>query len=292
MSESATNVRSPHHVRGIVTMLFSTLCFMVSVLLIRATASVQAVDTWTMSAVRFAIGIAVIVLAYWKEVSFAGVFTKWKLAGRGIVGGIGVALYYLAVVHIGAGRTTFINNTYIAMAGLAAVWLLKERMSAALVIGAGIALTGLALLTNPLGRASHAGIYDLLAIVTAFGSAYVVLTIRMLHAEGEHTSTIFAAQCVYGLAICAAPSLLHLQAISPRAWAFMLGSGVTAALGQLAMTQGFRDLPVAEGSLLQIITPLGIAVGGVWFFHEHFAVHEIIGGALILAGTAFTVARH
>jgi drug/metabolite transporter (DMT)-like permease len=57
------------------------------------------------------------------------------------------------------------------------------------------------------------------------------------------------------------------------------------------MTRAFRDLPVAEGSLLQMLVPLGIAVGSVIFFGERFAMHEMIGAVLILAGTTFTALR-
>ena len=71
----------------------------------------------------------------------------------------------------------------------------------------------------------------------------------------------------------------------------MLLSGGFAAAGQIAMTRAFRDLPVAEGSLLQMLVPLGIAIGGVAFFHEPFATHEWIGAALILVGTAVTAWR-
>ena len=57
------------------------------------------------------------------------------------------------------------------------------------------------------------------------------------------------------------------------------------------MTRGFRELPVAEGSLLQMLVPLGIALGGAAFFGERFTPHELIGAALILGGTAFTAVR-
>jgi drug/metabolite transporter (DMT)-like permease len=160
-----------------------------------------------------------------------------------------------------------------------------------IAIGSAFALAGLALLTNAFAPESHTGWYDLVAVVAAFGSAYVVITIRLLHAEGEHTSTIFAAQCVYGMIICAIPALFHLESISVVGWTLMLIAGVCAAVGQLAMTRAFRDLPVAKGALLQILVPVGIAIGGVVFFHEHFALRDLIGAALILGGTAFTLAR-
>ena len=126
--------------------------------------------------------------------------------------------------------------------------------------------------------------------VPALASAYVVITIRQLHAT-EHTSTIFAAQCIYGIFICAIPALLHSQTVSTLAWSMMVLAGLFAAVGQITMTRAFRDLPVAEGSLLQMLVPLGIAIGGVVFFAEHFASHELVGAALILGGTAVTAVR-
>ena len=40
-----------------------------------------------------------------------------------------------------------------------------------------------------------------------------------------------------------------------------------------------------------MLTPLGVALGSVVFFQEHFAPHELAGAALILAGCAFTALR-
>jgi drug/metabolite transporter (DMT)-like permease len=272
-------------------MLFSAACFTTNVLLIRAVAEFHTVNVWMVSTIRFAVGIAVLLTVYRPETQFRRLFTRPKLAGRGLVGGLGVYAFYLTVVHIGAGRATFINNTYVAIGGLLAVWFLREPFRISIAIGSAFALAGLALLTNAFAPESHIGWYDLVAVAAAFGSAYVAITIRLLHADGEHTSTIFAAQCVYGIIICAIPALFHLESISLVGWALMLTAGVCAAVGQLSMTRAFRDLPVAKGSLLLILVPVGIAVGGTVFFHERFPLRYLIGAALILGGTVFTLAR-
>jgi drug/metabolite transporter (DMT)-like permease len=272
-------------------MLFSTACFTANVLLIRAVGTVQSVDVWLISCARFVVGIAVLATVYRREVQFRRVFTKWRLASRGIVGGLGIAVYYLTVVHLGAGRATFINNTYIIFGALLAVWVLREAFRPSLAIGGAAAVAGLALLTNAFTGGPRASAYDLIAVGSAFMSAYVVVTIRLLHAEGEHTATIFAAQCVFGLILCAVPAGVHFEAIPLVGWVLMIVAGVCAAAGQLAMTAGFRDLPVGEGALLQILVPLGIAAGGCVFFGERFALHEMLGAALIIAGTVFTVMR-
>jgi drug/metabolite transporter (DMT)-like permease len=279
-----------HHPRGLALMLFSTACFATNVLLIRALAEFQAANVWLVSCARFAVGMVLVVTVYRRHFEPGHLFRHPQLIQRGLLGGIGVYWFYLTVVHLGAGRATFINNTYVIFGALLAVWLLGERFRPALGVGSVAALSGLALLTNAFSRGLQPGPYDLLAVVTALASAWVVITIRQLHAT-EHTSTIFAAQCVYGLLICVPPAVCFFESVTVVASALMLLAGVFAAAGQIAMTRAFRDLPVAEGSLLQMLVPIGIAAGGWFFFGEQFAPHEWIGASLILAGTAVSAWR-
>lgn len=285
---SATH--SPHHARAVALMLLSTVCFTANVLLVRLLGEIGFSNVWLVSCARFVVGFAVIGAAYRGEWQPRHLVTNRKLIERGLLGGFGVYVTYLAVVKAGAGRATFINNTYVVWGALLAAWVLRERLRPAVVTGSVIALTGLALLTNIFAAGSHAGIYDGVAVLSALLSAWVVVTIRQLHAT-EHSSTIFAAQCLYGLVVCIVPAVLNPAPISGLAAGLLIAGGLTAAVGQLSMTRAFRDLPVAEGSLLQILVPLGVAVGSAAFFHEHFTLHELAGAGLILAGCAFTAMR-
>jgi drug/metabolite transporter (DMT)-like permease len=202
-----------------------------------------------------------------------------------------VYTYYVSVVHLGAGRATFINNNYMVMGALLAVVILGERFRPILAVSGLTALAGLALITNLAGTGTGFTLYDFVAVFSAVASAYVVVIIRQLHAEGEHTSTIYAAQCTYGLLLCLGPAVAGWAPLSALAWTLMLVAAVCAGTGQILMTLGFRDLSVAEGSLLQMLVPLGVAVGGAVFFREHFSPHELIGAALILGGSALPAIR-
>lgn len=283
-------VTSPHHARAVALMLLSTACFTANVLLVRALSAIGFGNVWLVTCARFVVGLVVIGAVYRREWRPRHLLTNRKLIERGLAGGFGVYVTYLAVVKAGAGRATFINNTYVVWGALLAAWLLREKLRPAVITGGVLALLGLALLTNIFAAGSHASFYDGVAVVSALLSAYVVVTIRQLHAT-EHSATIFAAQCVYGLAACLVPAVFHPQAISVPVAGLLLVAGVTAAAGQLAMTRAFRDLPVAEGSLLQMLVPLGVAAGSAAFFHERFSLSELGGAALILAGTAFTALR-
>ena len=275
-------------------MLLSAACFTANALIIRALGAVQAVDVWLLACVRFIIGLGLIMAVFRlgpEAFQPRNLYRHKRLIWRGIVGGLGVYSYYLTVVHLGAGRATFINNTYVVMGALFAVVMLGERFRPILAFGGLTALAGLALITNVAGTGAGVSLYDLIAIGSAMASAYVVVTIRQLHTEGEPPSTIFAAPCAYGLLICSGPALASWAPHSPLAWGLMVIGALCAGSGQILMTRAFRDLPVAEGSLLQMLVPLGIAIGGAVFFHEHFSAHELVGAALILGGSALPARR-
>lgn len=280
----------PRHRRAVFLMLLSAASFTANVLLVRALGQMGCSNIWLVSCARFVVGLAMIAAVYWREFQPVHLVRSRKLIERGVIGGFGVYLTYVCVVKLGAGRATFIGNTYVIWGALLAAWMLREKLRPGVLIGGVAALAGLGLLTNVFSTSAHPGPYDLLAFVAAWLSAYVVVTIRQLH-DTEHTATIFAAQCVYGLIICGLPAGLTYLPVPPAVWTVLLIAGVTAGIGQLAMTRAFRDLPVAEGSLIQMLVPLGIALGGMVFFGERFTLHEFIGAALILGGTAFTAVR-
>lgn len=278
------------HRRALLTMLASAAFFVANVLLVRALGTLGSANVWLIAVARFVVGLALIVAVYRREFQPTHLWRNRKLIDRGVVGGIGVYLTYLTVVKLGAGRATFIGNTYVIWAAFLAAWWLKEKLRPSTLSGGAAALVGLALLTNVFSSANPPGLYDALAVVASLMSAHVVVTIRQLH-DTEHTSTIFAAQCAYGLLICTVPAVATFEPLTPLAWTVLLVASICAGAGQLTMTRAFRDLPVAEGSLIQILVPLGIALGGVAFFHERFSLHELVGAALILAGCAFTALR-
>lgn len=272
-------------------MLLSAAAFTANVLLVRLLGEQGHANIWLVTVTRGLVGLALIYAVYHREFRPVRLFTRRKLIERGALGGIGIYLTYLCVVKIGAGRAVFIGNTYVIWGALLAAWLLHEKLRPSVVVGGLAALVGIGLLTNVFSGHAAPSLYDGVAVLGALLSAWVVVTIRQLH-HSEHTATIFGAQCAYGVLICLGPGLVTYTTLPASAWLLMGAAGVTAGVGQLTMTRAFRDLPVAEGSLIQMLVPLGTALGGMLFFGEHFTPHEVLGAALILGGTAYTAVRN
>jgi drug/metabolite transporter (DMT)-like permease len=265
-------------------MLLAAGFFVANVLIIRALGRAGA-DVWVIAALRFAAGLAICLGARRGELDVAALFTRPRLVLRGLVGGASTYGFYLTVVELGAGRATFLNNTYVVFSALLAVWALAEPFGRALALGAAAALGGLGLLTGAAFGFSRVGIYDGVALLVALAAAWVVVAIRQLHREGVSTTTIFASQCVHGLLLCAPFVVLRSEWPGLAVCAGLVLGGVCAGAGQLLMTRAYRDLAVAEGALIQTIVPLGIAAGGVLFFGEHLGASELVGGLLIVAGS-------
>lgn len=278
------------HRRAVLLMLASAAFFTTNVLLVRALGTLAATNVWLITTARFAVGLVLILALYRREFQPRHLLTRAKLIDRGLLGGISVYLGYLAVVNLGAGRATFITNTYIIWGTIWAALVLHEKLRPAVLTGGVAAISGLALLTGVFSSGRPPGIYDLVAFTAALMSARIIVTIRQLHGT-EHTATIFGSLCVYGILLCIGPAIATYEPLSVGAWGVLFVASLCAGFAQLAMTRAYRDLPVGEGALIQTLVPLGIAVGGVVFFGERFTPAELIGAGLILAGTLFTALR-
>ena len=269
-------------------MLLSVALFAGNVLLIRALGEYGSVDSWIIATSRFLVGFAVLFGFFTRRGGFQprNMLTNPLLILRGVMGGFGVWIFYLTVIKIGVGRATFISNTYVVFGAVMAAVFLHERLTTRLVISLALTMIGLALLTGITDLQAPGG-YEWLGILGAVIAGAVVVSIRKLH-QTENSSTIFGAQCLYGLMISTGPTVTLAMPMITIVIVLLIGSGLLAAFGQLAMTQAYKDLPVAQGSVMQLLLPPTIAVGGMVFFDESYSGVEMIGAGLILFGCLIT----
>lgn len=279
--------------RGTIWMLVSLACFCSNSLLLKYFAAGRHIDPWVSMAFRFSIGLTMtwIVFSRGGTLKIARSFRSSLLASRGIMGGLGTAAYYCSIHPLGAGKATLIGNTWCVFAAIMATFALGERLSFPKKIGIGIALGGLALLTGLTpGTFDSFGHWEQIALGGALLAAAVVVVIRQLTAT-ESSATIFASQCVYGLLIALPFAILHAPHLGAVDVLLLIVAALCAAVGQLAMTEGFRFLTVAAGGAFQITLPVVISLASIGLFDEPFSLRQAIGAVLILAGSYLTVRK-
>lgn len=274
--------------RGAAWMLLSLACFSGNSLLLKLLAD-HGVDTWLALLVRFSVGLVAMRVLFFP--SLGRCFRTRLLVSRGVMGGVSTACFYLSIGPLGPGKATLIGTTWPAFAALAAYFLLGESLSAWSVAGIAVALGGLALLTGAVPVATfHFGAWEAVGLTGALLAAGVIVVIRQL-VRTESSATIFAAQCVYGLILTLPFAAAGWRPVSMGDAGLLLLAASGAAAGQIAMTEGFRHLPVAAGGALQMLVPLAVTAGGVTWFGESFTSAQAAGAALILGGTLAALRR-
>lgn len=267
-------------------MVISVLCFTINSLLLKLLDSSFQISPWVSMVFRAMVGLVLVWVVFGRSsnVDFRRAATGRMLVIRGLFGVLGTAAYYFTIAPLGPGKATLINNTYVVMSAVLAIWILKEKLTGAKVFGNVLALIGLVLLigVSPTDL-SVVTRYDLLALFGALMAAATVIVIRQLTLT-ETSATIYASQCVFLLLAALIPAIKNWNAVTPVETGLLVLAASCASVGQVAMTEGFRFLTVAVGGAFQTLVPVFIALGGVVFFAEAFTAIQIAGAALILTG--------
>lgn len=282
MSEAAKNDGT-----GTFQMLASVVLFTINTLMVRwLSLQFHEVDGWQVTLFRGLAGIILVWMLFTRGrgLKVGHLITRPLVLARGVLGAGGIYLYYLSIIHLGAGRAVVINLTYPIFASIIAAVFLKEALNKRKLGWILVGFCGLVIFLGDQSLASGISKYDMLALLGAVFAASVVVLIRKLHGS-EHTSTIYASQCVYGALLAipfAAPDLPALP-VDTSIWLLVAGGIVT--FGQLFMTYAYKHLDISTGASIQMLLPICTALGGYFLFQERFTMIELAGATLTLLAT-------
>jgi len=273
---------SDHKIKGATYIVLSCVAFSAMAAFVQLIAYV---NTFKTSFARFAIGIAIL--------GTAALIGKIRLDFndirllllRGIIGGAGIVLQFLIIVKIGIGKGTMLTSTYPIFACIFAALLLKEKLGKLTIPAILLATGGIYLLTSASGTGllGSFGFYEILAVFNGVMAGLAITIIRKLHGTDSSYAT-FLSQCIIGFWLVLIPAN---AAPRPLTWSWyeaviLLCIGVTATVGQLFMTAGYKYLPVRTGSILGMLEPTFNFFVGAILFGELFTGRSFLGAALII----------
>jgi drug/metabolite transporter (DMT)-like permease len=245
---------------------------------------VEGVSFFTTALFRFTIGVCILgTLALFRQIRLE-FHNRLLLFLRGLFGGIGVVLFYLAIVKIGIAKGTVISHTFPVFATLGGVLFLKDRVRPVVWLSLLVSLVGLALLTRSNWSNGFSGEKDLwvvLAFAGAVAGGAAIVCVKRLRAT-DSSASIFMSQSLIGFWIVLVPANLSSSRIGFSTIVILIGIGVLATLAQLLMTWSFAHIPISTGSLLSLLTPILNVILGVLLFKESLTLPEAIGTVLIL----------
>lgn len=266
--------------KGILLTVGSVVFFALMAVLVKAVPNVSSYQT---TFFRFAIGLGIISI-----LSFFGIIPlrfndKKILFWRGLIGGIAVYLFYLAIMKLGVGKGSVYVYSYPVFATLFSMLILKEKVEAIKFVIIFISLVGLVLLS--LGGSGSGiggiGLYELVAIGGSITTGLAVVFVKKLH-DSDNSYAIFFAQCIIGFWMFLVPSGATQSKGNMTELILLVLIGVVATIGQLFMTEGYRYINVATGSLLQSLVPVFNLLSGWLIFHEQLNRIEMTGAFIIV----------
>lgn len=271
--------------KGILLTLGSVVFFALMAVLVKAVPNVSSYQT---TFFRFAIGLGILGV-----LSLFGIINlrfndKKNLFWRGIVGGIAVYLFYLAIIKLGVGKGSVYVYSYPIFATLFSMLILKEKVEPIKFVVIFISFAGLVLLSIG-GKESLAGmgIYELIAIAGSVTTGLAVVFVKKLH-DSDNSYAIFFSQCIVGFWLFLIPSGATQAKGNLNELLLLVLVGIVATIGQLFMTEGYRYVNVATGSLLQSMVPVFNLLSGWLIFHEQFTTIEM-AGAFVIVSSCFTL---
>ncbi|HSM93997.1 MAG TPA: DMT family transporter [Anaeromyxobacteraceae bacterium] len=236
------------------------------------------------TAVRFALGLVLVVALFRLRPGSFRPSRPWLLAARGLFGGLAAVLYFVAIARIPAGEATLLNNTFPIWAVMVSFLVLRERPTAHLLLALAVTSTGVFLVLGGGHASLRLGPGQVLAILSAVFGGVAVTAIRALRAT-VNAFTVFFAFAVGSLAV-SVPFAGGPWPTTPGPWLYGAGVGVVAFGAQLSMTQAYGELSVPEAALWQQLTPIAsyawsLAIG------ERITPWTALGVLLGAAGVAY-----
>lgn len=269
--------------KGVMWMLASVVLFAGNTLLIRGASLVSAgADGWMATLFRGVVGVIILLVFYTNGRGFEWrrMFVNRLVVMRGVIGCVGIILFYITITELGAGRAIVINLTYPMFATvIAAVWL-KEKVRVVTSCWLVVAMAGLVIFLSDGSMNLAPSAYDLLGLLGAVAAGFVVVIIRKLRHQ-EHPATIYGAQATASL-LLGLPVAGNVVGLPVAGWGLLVLGAVVVTFGQLIMTSAYQRLSIAHGASLQMTLPVFTAVGAFFFFGEKFEAYELAGAVVTL----------
>ncbi|MCH8132823.1 MAG: DMT family transporter [Myxococcales bacterium] len=253
--------------------------------------------------VRLALPAPPVVTGFYRMLMATGILSVWflllhrslRLARRdillaltsGLCFGTDLALWQTSIVKTSVASATLLVNTTPVYVGLFSWLVLRQRLHAHFVSGAGLALAGSAILLG----LSRSDLDDwngaLMALTAAVFYAGYLLLMTAARRSGEAVSLLY-------LSSLSATGVLGLYAVlmgnpfsgfPASSWFAMAGAAVVSQIGGvLGIVWALRFVPTTVASVVLLAQPVGTSLLGWWLLSEPLAPIQILGGITVLAG--------
>jgi drug/metabolite transporter (DMT)-like permease len=209
----------------------------------------------------------------------------FKQMSRALVGFASLVLFFYAIAHLPLATAITLNYTSPLFLAVFTPFLLHEKPKKTLFITLAMGFAGVMLLLKP--SMSHQDwLAGCLGLFSGLGAALAYVHVKQLgqlHEPDWRTVFYFTLLSTIGAGLWMLFDSFH--AVSWTDLPVLLGLGVSATIGQLAMTRAYRTGDTLVVASLAYVTVVLASLFGVIWWHEHLSFDAWLAiGLIILSG--------
>ena len=205
------------------------------------------------------------------------------IALRCIFGTSGLICNFYAIDRLGIADANMLNKLSPFFAILLSIPILKEVPKVRDIVATVIAFIGALFIIRPGGDMS--AVPALIGLYGGFGAGTAYVFVRRLGGKGERTPIIVFCFSAFSCLVTAPFLITGFVPMTGWQWFCLVMAGVSASLGQFAITTAYKFAPAKEISVFDYTQVIFAAILGMIFLSETPSIFSIIGYVIII-GTA------
>ena len=229
----------------------------------------------------FALIIAVSTLLIKKEKFEIPKNCRFDILLRCLFGTTGLIANFYAIDKLDLADSNMLNKLSPFFAILISIPVLKEKPSR-LDIGATIiAFMGALFIIRPTGS-NMSLIPSLIGLYGGFGAGTAYVFVRRAGGKGAKTPVIVICFSLFSCLLTLPFLIVDFEPMSLKQWLIMCLAGLSAAVGQFAITTAYKFAPAKKLSVFDYLQVIFAALWGILFFKEVPVPMSILGYVIII----------
>jgi drug/metabolite transporter (DMT)-like permease len=285
-TDTAARVTPAHALAGLGWMLLAQVCF--AAMNVSARLAGGDVPWPEVASARFLVGAVLawgIARSRGASLAITDRRTSWMRAIFGTLSAV-CTFYAITSRRINLGDAATLGATAPIFVAMLAPSLLGERSGRAVPVAAGIAFAGVALVLQP-SFESAIGV-AMIATLGAFLYSIALISLRRLGGGETHEAVVFHFSCV-ALATMTALAIPGWRTPTPHGLLWLVATGITGGLAQLAMTRAYSLDRAARVSTLTFLGIVFTHLLAIPIFGEHPGWSQAVGAVLVMGAGVLLV---
>ena len=285
-TDTATRVAPTHALAGLGWMLLAQVCF--AAMNVSARLAGNGVPWPEVAGARFLVGAVLawgIARSRGASLAITDRRTSWMRAIFGTLSAV-CTFYAITSRRINLGDAATLGATAPIFVAMLAPSLLGERSGRSVPVAGAIAFAGVALVLQP-SFESAIGV-AMVATLGAFLYAIALISLRRLGGGETHEAVVFHFSCV-ALATMTALAIPGWRTPTPHDLVWLVATGITGGLAQLAMTRAYALDRAARVSTLTFLGIVFTHLLAIPVFGEHPGWSQAAGAVLVLGAGVLLV---